>query len=135
MENEFRVWDPLNRQMHYDIRLGLYYSSENANCFIIPESEQQKTIRITMNLNAVRVMRYINLDDMNGKKIYESDIVRAYRHGEEHLYVVVFDRKELGFRFMNGTYGKGASFECPTCCEDIAVMGNVYEKPNLMDRL
>ena len=73
------------------------------------------------------LMRYTGMDDVNGKPIYEGDIVKAYRTCKSDLIT-----------FANGSFGIAPdywhSFESFTDfygkCE---VIGNKFENPELLE--
>jgi uncharacterized phage protein (TIGR01671 family) len=75
----------------------------------------------------VEIMQYTGLDDVNGKPIYEGDIVKAYRTCKSDLIT-----------FANGSFGIAPdywhSFESFTDfygkCE---VIGNKFQNPELLE--
>ena len=73
------------------------------------------------------------LRDKNGKLIFEGDIVRLIYDGDEKIFVVIWDHDELDFKATNGkeNYGAGG-FQYLGCCEEIEVIGNVYDTPELL---
>lgn len=79
------------------------------------------------------VGQYTGLTDKNGKKIFEGDIVRTVYDGIKNIFVVVWDNEELDFKATNGkeNYGPGG-FEYLPCCEEVKVIGNIYDNPELI---
>jgi uncharacterized phage protein (TIGR01671 family) len=75
----------------------------------------------------VELMQFINYKDKNGKEVYEGDIVNCVYDGELNRYVVVFDLSELDFKATNGKEKYGKNFQYLLCCEEVEVMGNIYE--------
>jgi uncharacterized phage protein (TIGR01671 family) len=75
----------------------------------------------------VELMQFINYEDKNGKEVYEGDIVNCVYDGELNRYVVVFDLSELDFKATNGKEKYGKNFQYLLCCEEVEVMGNIYE--------
>ena len=72
------------------------------------------------------------LTDKNGKKIFEGDIVILVYNGNEHTYQVVYDISELDFKATNGKEKYENNFQYLTCCEEIEVIGNIYDNPKLL---
>jgi len=78
------------------------------------------------------VMQYINFIDKNKKEVYEGDIVRVVYNGTMYIKQVVFDESELDFKATNGKKEYGKHFVYLPCCEEVEVIGNIYENPNLL---
>lgn len=78
-------------------------------------------------------MQYTGLKDKNGKEIYEGDIVYLIYNAEEHIYQVLFDETELDFKATNGENNYKNNFQYLTCCEEVEVIGNIYENKELLD--
>jgi hypothetical protein len=81
----------------------------------------------------IHLMQYTGLKDKNGRDVYEGDIVRTVYDGKEFVGIVVFDESELGFKATNGKENYGTDFQYLTCCEEVEVIGNVYENSELME--
>ena len=73
------------------------------------------------------------LKDMNGKLIWENDIVRIIYDGNEHVYQVIWDNEELNFWTTNGKGNYGSNFAYIPCCEEIEVIGNKFDNPELLE--
>lgn len=69
------------------------------------------------------IMQYTGLKDKNGKEIYEGDIVDT----ENGIYEVLWYGEGACFRFH--ILG---SLESPLNYDDIKVIGNIYENPELL---
>lgn len=79
------------------------------------------------------LMQYTGLKDKNGKEIYERDIVDTVYDGELFTGVVVYDESELDFKATNGKENYGSNFQYLPCCEEVEVIGNAYENPELLN--
>ncbi|PFA75838.1 YopX family protein [Bacillus cereus] len=79
-------------------------------------------------------MQYTGLLDKNGKEIYEGDVVDTIYDGKLFTGVVVYDKSELDFKATNGKENYGSNFQYLPCCEEVEVIGNLYENPELLNR-
>lgn len=83
------------------------------------------------------VGQYTGLNDKNGTKIFEGDILRVSKYGETYLSKIVFNEKTAGFefwwKFICGEYGELATGKYNMAqFEDIEVIGNIYDTPELL---
>jgi uncharacterized phage protein (TIGR01671 family) len=79
--------------------------------------------------------QYICMNDCNDKEIYEGDVVSVVDDGVKKDYVVVFDDDELDFKSTNGNESYGKNFQYLTCCDEVEVLGNAHDNPELMKNL
>ena len=73
------------------------------------------------------------LKDKNGNLIWENDIVRTVYDGNEHIYQVVWDESELDFKATNGKENYESNFEYLPCCDEIEILGNCFDNPELLE--
>lgn len=136
---KFRVWDKITPSMipftDIDIRfmngeLEVNYWSEEAyeGGGDIHEREICETI------NSPVLMQYIELQDKNGKDIYEGDIVKEKKYiggnNIEYLYTkfeVIFQGCSFQYKPLKGDAIYTIN---PIGCE-VEVIGNIYENPEL----
>lgn len=75
------------------------------------------------------------LKDKNGKLIWENDIVVTVYDGNQNPnYVVIWDKDDLGFLATNGKDHYETNFEYLGCCEEIEVIGNIFDNPELLEQ-
>lgn len=74
------------------------------------------------------------LKDKNGNLIWENDIVRTVYDGNEHIYQVVWDESELDFKATNGKENYESNFEYLPCCDEIEILGNCFDNPELLEK-
>ncbi|MDY0394761.1 YopX family protein [Virgibacillus halophilus] len=60
------------------------------------------------------------------------DVVEAPYDGEGFTGVVVYDLSELDFKATNGQENYGSNFQYLTCADEIKIIGNVHENPELL---
>lgn len=73
------------------------------------------------------------LKDKNGNLIWENDIVMTVYDGNEHIYQVVWDESELDFKATNGKENYESNFEYLPCCDEIEILGNCFDNPELLE--
>lgn len=77
--------------------------------------------------------QYTGSTDKHNNKIWENDICEMVYDGKIHIYVVVWDKTELDFKGTNGKENYGNNFEYLGCCEEIVVIGNIFDNPELLE--
>lgn len=109
-EIKFRAWDKGNNKMFipYSIEFG--------------ENRVLKSATSLVYFKNVELMQYTGLKDMNGKEIYEGDILS----NDEEYYKVVFEN--ASYRAEIGEYSLDL-IDFAHCCE---IVGNIYENPELL---
>lgn len=142
-EIKFRVWSKYSRKMFEE---GFYLSLDG-DLFQNDELDYK-------NKSSFEIMQYTGLKDKNGKEIYEGDVVRTWEQ-DEHIPerdsgggIIGFDTKE-GFSQIGVVDFKGAWFTYETkkhlegrkeqifapldFTNDLEVIGNIYENPELLE--
>lgn len=109
--------------------------------WISSEKTDSQRLRSISNTNAIwrsieiipdTICQFTGLCDKNGKRIWESDVVWLVYDGKEHIYQIVWDNSELDFKATNGEENYGSNFEYLLCCDEIEVIGNIFDNPELL---
>ena len=75
------------------------------------------------------VGQFTGFTDKNGKKIFEGDIVR-YNDG---VFYVEYYAPHMAFYF-HGTQGRGSANGFTRTSNDIEVIGNIHDNPELLEK-
>ncbi|WP_212934922.1 YopX family protein [Bacillus hominis] len=129
-EIKFRAWDNVKDEMYYvgeegNISFGL--ESNGIVAYDLTEEEEEFKI-----LHHLKYMQYTDLKDKNGNEIYEGDVVDTVYDGKLFTGVVIYDESELDFKATNGEENYGSNFQYLPCCDEVEVIGNIYENKELL---
>lgn len=109
--------------------------------WISSEKTDSQRLRSISNTNAIwrsieiipdTICQFTGLCDKNGKRIWENNVVWLVYDGKEHIYQIVWDNSELDFKATNGEENYGSNFEYLLCCDEIEVIGNIFDNPELL---
>lgn len=82
----------------------------------------------TQKANDIHIMQSTGITDINGKEIYQSDILLIKSMFERKKVVVLFDSPVFDVRFKTGKHELIGSVLQRT---EVKVIGNIYENPKL----
>lgn len=138
-EIKFRMWSKKYKKMFGEKELAVMYTAGvKAIKQVIPSVEESEVpipltgISLPFQDDAI-LMQYTGLKDKNSKEIYEGDTVYVVYDGNLYRYQIVFDEQELDFKATNGKEKYGNNFQYLLCCDEVEVIGNIYENPELME--
>lgn len=113
--------------------------ADSGYCYIVPAFKNASTLPVNwliadrmILVDPKTLCQFTGLCDKNGKRIWENDIVRLVYDGEEHIYQIIWDNSELDFKATNGEENYGSNFEYLLCCDEIEVIGNIFDNPELL---
>lgn len=128
-ENEFKAWDKNRKEYRDDIYLGM-----GGELYQFSKQTGYGTAIAYANNETLALMQWTGLWDINGKKIYEGDIVeyKDYSNGGVILGgdqpkskgVVEINNLGRGIEYLRGI----GRFET----NGVEVIGNIYENPELI---
>jgi uncharacterized phage protein (TIGR01671 family) len=127
-EIKFRAWDKETNNMYIALD-SLHFDDNVCAATFLSSLGDTKTVRI----DNVILMQYVGLKDMNGKEIYEDDIIidtfdikyivkiREYCNGIKNVY---------GVCFYNIDEQRIVTIDND---DELFIIGNKYENPELME--
>ena len=119
-EIKFRAWDKQGVRM-FEVD-GLSF----LNQYITDESGQH-----TFKFNQCYLMQYTGLKDINGKEIYEGDIVR-FKDFHDIIVAEVVWHNEGQWDYKPKDWIMG--YHAPMVGGNIEVIGNIKENPGLLEK-
>ena len=121
-EIKFRIWLKEKKQMIQDVHICPGYG-----WLVMSDNDALEEICGRVSEKELIWMQYTGIKDKNGVEVYEGDVVRIVYDNIEHIYQIIFDKEELDFKATNGEINYGGNFQYLGCCEEIEVIGNIYE--------
>lgn len=133
---KLRFWDKENKSMVYQNKESLFplsYYKIVCDCFTDFEFRLFKLKNNTMNFEEVESvkMQYTGLIDINGKEIYEGDILRHFKRHKDKLLKIevspsygVYAQENYNTKILIGESNTHLYFE---------VIGNIYENSELLE--
>lgn len=87
---------------------------------------------VQIEIDPETLCQFTGTTDKNGKRIWENDVAWIVYDGKEHIYQIVWDNSELDFKATNGKENYGTNFEYLLCCDEIEVIGNIFDNKELL---
>lgn len=112
---------------------------DSGYCYIVPPYKKASILPINFLItdrmklvDPKTLCQFTGLCDKNGKRIWENDVVWLVCDGKEHIYQIVWDNSELDFKATKGEENYGTNYEYLLCCDEIEVIGNIFDNPELL---
>ena len=101
-----------------------FYTDENAFGTLYPVDETFEVIPETVG-------QYTGLKDMNGKRIFERDVINRFWLGAEIVYCVQYDGESA--RFIGKAMNKRGFTTFDGDGEMFEIIGNIHDNPELLE--
>jgi uncharacterized phage protein (TIGR01671 family) len=132
-EIKFRAWDKKEKKMYYDVQDTYDFMINNGGCF-------EESFKDVLEYDNYVVMQYTNCYDINGKEIYEGDIIRLEGVDDreigstwEHIGKIVYKRGAFFVCYFDYYADGDEELICDAQVEFGTVIGNVYENKELLE--
>ncbi len=137
-EVKFRVWDKIAKEMVYPEWETAYVGGTELSLYTytLNDSFNHSSLSWVLHQPEFEVMQYTGGKDDYANKIWESDICTAeYRcdvcfDSEPHLLIGTIEQEDNGLWMFD--YGHGAMPLDLDDLQNIKVIGNIHEKPELL---
>lgn len=123
-EIKFRAWDKKEKKMYYDVQNTYDFMINNGGCF-------EESFKDVLEYDNYVVMQYTNCYDINGKEIYEGDIIRL--EGVDDIGKIVYKRGAFFVCYFDYYADGDEELICDAQVEFGTVIGNVYENKELLE--
>lgn len=135
---KFRAWDEEFNKMifQHDMNAGLenreYYFSLSEESIELLHYDRDYSAYVRCN---AELMQYTGMKDINGKEIYEDDIVKVSERmaGEDFIGKVIYDKSEGCYLIMQGNERNNCKIIFDLDDFSHYVIGNIYENLELLD--
>ena len=132
-EIKFRAWDKKEKKMHYDAQNTYDFMINNGGCF-------EESFKDVLEYDNYVVMQYTNCYDINGKEIYEGDIVKVIdlapldaSYGKQYIGKIIYDKDRFKIDYKDTCPCDTRIYTDFPYWIKIEVIGNMYENKNLLE--
>ena len=115
---------------------GCYVTSDGKSFICMDIVEHYCVIALRwFEIDPETLCQFTGICDKNGNRIWENDVVWLVYDGKEHIYQIIWDNSELDFKATNGEENYGSNFEYLLCCDEIEVIGNIFDNKELLQEV
>lgn len=134
-EIKFRAFNPQIKSMAYNV-----FPSYNGDIVFISHNDHETEYRwLPIADSEPCLMQFTGLKDKNGKDIYEGDIVSLFNPYNNQLAIgfgkIIFSYEYVGGWVLEAAETEGNCLNIGTRTNQIEVVGNIYENPELLKTL
>jgi uncharacterized phage protein (TIGR01671 family) len=130
-EIKFRAWFTLKNRMVNHESLSLFYDSDEGFTFAFDDSTFVDEEHAEGTLN-YELMQFTGLYDKNGKEIYEGDVLEAQDDDGSFYLKVAYDGEYARYWFVDEADSGYCYAPDEFGRDEILVVGNIYENPELL---
>ena len=109
-----------------------YYAKSGENHFILLDTDNEDNYSI---VDPETVGQYTGLKDKNGKRIFEGDIVRNNKYGEDNdtydYYSIIFSNGSFRAQYLDNLEYTPKIYDI--YFEGYEVIGNIHDNPELLE--
>ncbi len=133
---KFRVWDKMKQKMSLVAQVQYCDDGYAKTISIVPAPRDYKNHWSVVDGENGELMQFTGLSDVNGKEIYEGDIVSTIYDTQGEVYY--HDRIGYRIKLIDNTSIPISIFRCvgdnPPVLINVAqfLLGNIFENPKLM---
>lgn len=127
---KFRFWDGFKMFYHGERAYHVLFNGE------VWDNWNEPT-RVDFPTGKTSLMQYIGLKDVNGKDIYEGDVIRKPIYG---TVIVIWNEGICAFQYAYHAHGKGTAIGGRVTnnfyqheSSSYEIIGNIYENPELLE--
>ena len=110
----------------------LWKKKYNSNKLFISYFPNEDDEEACFAVDPETVGQFTGLTDKNGVKIWDGDICNCVYDGILATRIIVWDEDELDFKGTNGKKNYNGNFNYLPCCEEVKVIGNIFDNPELL---
>jgi uncharacterized phage protein (TIGR01671 family) len=131
---KFRAWDDVNKLMLDSECDGLFIHFDGE----LNSMDENGDISGTANTRQLQIMQYTGLTDKHGQEIYEGDVVRLQTYGESGDALESDDCVTAKVQYRKNHFslldkdGDHWTEWFTHYLEDVEVIGNIHENPDLL---